>query len=52
MQDWPGQVRSVFPVSTDNRCKLHFDWMITETGPFSAMSTNKNVRYLRVRRDV
>ena len=28
MQDWPGEVRSVFPVSTDNRCKLHFDWMI------------------------
>ena len=22
-----GQVRSVFPVITDNRCKLQFDWM-------------------------
>ena len=28
MQDWLGQVRSMFPVSTDNWCKLHFDWMI------------------------
>ena len=28
MQNCPGQVRSVFPVSTNNRYKLHFDWMI------------------------
>ena len=28
MQDWQGQARSVFPVSTDNGYKLHFDWMI------------------------